>query len=221
MVSTASLANQITERLQQENVVFIDATLDEYWHVINEMGEEPFPLEFDIEYINGQIKAQIGMASDRHETIVVNIAAALRSLFYDTPDMRIMGSNKLVYVPACELAVKPDVLVVQGESQFFPRKRQESGILNPYLLVEVHSDSTYREDMHVKLRCYKQLESVQYIVYIEQGVPFVSVYTKQQDNRHWLNEDFDTLDMAVSLGTLSIPMRDVYHKTVVASAAKA
>lgn len=218
MVVTAPLAEQITERLKTEEVVFIPASLDEYWTLLAELGEEPFPLEYDIEYINGQIRAQIGMASDRHETIVMNVGAALRTAFYDMPNVRVMGSNKLVYVPACELAVKPDVLVMRGESQLFPRKGQESGITNPYLLVEVHSDSTYREDMHVKLRCYKQLESVQYILYIEQGVPFVSVYTKQQDSRHWLNEDYDTLDMAVRIDDFTLSMQDIYHKVAVTNA---
>ncbi|CAN5656894.1 hypothetical protein BH09BAC4_BH09BAC4_14990 [soil metagenome] len=214
MVVTAPLAEQITERLKNEEVVFITASLDEYWNVLDELGKEPFPVEYDIEYINGQIRAQIGMASDRHETIVANVISTLRAVFYDLPNTRVMGSNKLVYVPACELAVKPDVLVMSAESQLLPPKGQESGITNPYLLVEVHSDSTYREDMHVKLRCYKQLESVQYIIYIEQGVHFVSIYTKQQDSRHWLNEDYDTLDMAVSIGEFTISMKDIYHKVV-------
>lgn len=221
MIETTSLAEQLKERLTHEPVVMIDASLDEYWTVLDELGEEPFPMEYDIEYINGQIRAQIGMASDRHETIVLNIGAALRDVFYDMPDIRVMGSNKVVYVPVCELAVKPDVLVMQGDSQLYRgptsrREGEESGITNPYLVVEVHSDSTYHEDMHVKLRCYKQLESVQHIVYIEQGVPFVSVYTKQQDNRHWLNEDYDSLAMTVQLGDVGVSMRDIYHKTLLA-----
>lgn len=190
----------------------IDASLDEYWAVLDALGEEPFPMEYDIEYINGQICAQIGMASDTHETVVANMIGMLRTIFYEDPTIRVMGSNKVVYVPACELAVKPDVLVMKGESQLFRRRGKESGITNPYILIEVHSDSTYQQDISTKLRCYKQLESVQHIVYIEQGVPYVSVYTKQQDNRHWLNEDFDSLEAVVQLGTYELPMRAIYHK---------
>ncbi|MBD2753530.1 Uma2 family endonuclease [Spirosoma validum] len=176
------------------------------------MSEEPFPIEYDIEYASDQIRAQIGMSSDRHKTIVLNVRAALRTAFYNIPDIRVMGSNKLVYIPSCELAVKPDVLVMKGESQLFSRKGQESSITNPYILVEVYSDSMYREDMHVKLRYYKQLESVQHIIYIEQGVPFVSVYTKQQDSHHWLNEDYATLTMIVTIGDVTLSMQDIYHK---------
>lgn len=214
MIGTLSLAEQITERLKDEKVVFVTASIDEYWAVLAELSEKPLLMEYAIEYIDKQIRAQIGMASDNHEIVVANVIRVLGNAFYEMPTVRIMGSNKLVYVPACELAVKPDVLVMKGESQLFPRKGQEAGITNPYLLVEVHSDSTYREDIHVKLRCYKQLQSVQYIVYIEQGVSFVSVYTKQQDSRHWLNTDYDQLDMAVQIDDFSISMQDIYHKVV-------
>ena len=214
MVDIKSLAEQLKERLQQEPVVFIDASLGEYWTVLDEFGEESFPMEYDIEYINGQIRAQIDMASDRHETIVLNIGAALRTAFYDVPDVRVMGSNKTVYVMPCELTVKPDVLVMKGESVLFPRRGQESGITNPHMVIEVHSDSARGEDVGTKLRCYKQLESVQYIICLEQHIPFVSVYTKQQDNRHWLNEDYDSMDVSIQLGDAAVPMRDIYHKVM-------
>ncbi len=218
MVDIKSLAEQLKERLQQEPIVFVDASLDEYWTVLDEFGEESFPMEYDIEYVNGQIRAQIGMASDKHETIVANIIRVLGTTFYDMPDVRVMGSNKVVYVLPCELAVKPDVLVMKGESNLFPRKGQESGIINPYMVIEVHSDSTRGEDIGTKLRCYKQLESVQHIIYVEQDIPFVSVFSKQQDNRHWLNEDHDRMDMDVRLGDVGVSMRDIYHKVMVDSA---
>jgi Uma2 family endonuclease len=221
MVATTSIAAQIIERLNHEPVVFISATLDEYWTVLNELGNESIPLNYDIEYINGEIRAQIGMANDNHELIVTNISALLRSAYYQKSNIRVMGSNKLVYIPPCELAVKPDILVMREDSQLFPRKGQEAGITNPYLLVEVHSDSTYREDMHLKLRCYKQLESIQYIIYIEQETPFVSIYIKQQDSRHWLNDDYNTLDMAVQLDDFAIQMQDIYHKVAFDRAANA
>lgn len=220
MVDIKTLTEQLKERLQREPIVFVDASLDEYWTVLEEFGQEPFPMEYDIEYVNGQIRAQIGMASDKHETIVLNIGSALRTAFYDMPDVRVMGSNKVVYVMACELAVKPDVLVMKGESQLFPRKGQEAGILNPYIVIEVHSDSTRGEDVGTKLRCYKQLESVQYIIYVEQDIHFVSVFTRQQDNRHWLNEDYDRTDMGILLGDVAVSMQDIYHKVVVDSASK-
>ncbi len=221
MVATAPLAKQLIERLAHEEVVFIDATIDGYWNLLTEMDEQPSPFEYDIEYIKGRIRAKMSQASDSHETIVANMVALLRTFFYNDPAVRVMGSNKLVYVPACTLAVNPDVLVMQGESQLFQRHGQAAGITNPYILIEVHSDSTEKNDMFVKLRCYKLLESVQHIIYIDQHVANVSVFTKQLDMYHWLNEDFDQLDMDVRIGDITIPMQDIYHKVAFVSAGKA
>lgn len=210
MVVAASLTEQITERLNQEEVVFIAASLDDYWDVVAELANAPY----DIEYVNGRIRAKMSQASDNHETIVANTIRILGVAYYTQPDIRVMGSNKLVYVPPCSLSVNPDVLVMKGESQLFPRPGLAAGITNPYILIEVHSDSTEKNDFTTKLRCYKQLDSVRHIIYIDQHVPNVSVYTRQQDAHHWLNEDYDTLDMAVALDDLTIPMQDIYHKVV-------
>lgn len=215
MVVAAPLAGQITERLKDEEVVWIAASLDDYWDVVAELANAPY----DIEYFNGRIRAKMSQASDNHETIVANIIRILGVAYYTQPDIRVMGSNKLVYVPPCSLSVNPDVLVMKGESQLFPRPGLArpglpAGITNPYILIEVHSYSTEKNDFTVKLRCYKQIESVRHIVYIDQHVPNVSVYTRQQDAHHWLNEDYDTLDMIVGLDDLTIPMQDIYHKVV-------
>ena len=82
----------------------------------------------------------------------------------------------------------------------------------PIVLIDVYTDWADDKNPSPTLRECKQLEWAKYIVLIYQGVPFVSVYTKQQDNRHWLNEDYDTLDMNIRLGDLSLSVRDVYHK---------
>ena len=144
----------------------------------------------------------------------INIGALLRAVYYDKTDVRVMSSNKLVYVSPCSLSVNPDVLVMKGESQLFPRPGLPAGITDPYILIEVRSDSTEKNNFLVKLRCYKQLESVRHIVYIDQHIHNVSVYTRQQDAHHWLNEDYDTLDMAIAVDELTIPVQDIYHKVV-------
>ena len=210
--ATLSLAQQIVDRLQTEQEVLIRASLDEYWEVASEIGEENFPMEYDIEYIDGHIRARIEMATDFHELIVANLAGTLRTIFYDYPAVRVMGSNRTVYVEPCTMAVKPDLVVMNQPSDLFPRKGQEAGIKNPYILVEVFSDSTQKQDRNLKLRCYKQLDSVQYIIYVDQYLPYVSVYSKNGDVHHWFNDDYDSLDSVVTLGDIALPMRDIYHK---------
>jgi Uma2 family endonuclease len=211
---TSSLTEQILDRLQTEPVLRLDASLEEYWETLADLTDEPIL----VEYIDHHIIAQMSQASDPHETIVANIAALLRAAFYDQPDIRVMGSNKVVYIPACELATNPDVLVMQGPSQLMPRKGRAAGITNPYLLVEVRSESTAKEDDFEKLQCYKKLDSVQHILYIDQYRPYMTVYTKNQDNYHWFNDDYDRLDMIVTLPGASLPMAEIYHKVVLPKA---
>lgn len=212
MVSAGSLAGQIRERLQHEKVLWIDASLAEYWETVAELADEVDPIEYDVEYIHQQIRAKVSQASDNHELIVLNIGAILRQLFYDQTDIRVMGSNKLVFVPACELAVNPDVLVMRGPSQLLPRPGKAAGIINPYMLIEVHSSSTERNDMFTKLACYKKMESLQQIIYVGQHQRHVSVYSRTADAHHWLNDDYEAPDALISLGDSTIALADIYHK---------
>jgi Uma2 family endonuclease len=210
MTAVASLSESIMERLEEERVVFIPASLEEYWDVLEEMADEPYTLE----YINGEIKATSNQESDNHETIVANILAILRNIYLDKEEYKAMGSAKTVYVPDCEMAFNPDALVMKGESILFPRKRKVAGITNPYILVEIHSDSTEEFDMKKKLPCYKKLESIHQIIYIEQNTPYITIYTKNQDNQHWFNDDFDDLNGTVRIDGMDILMKEIYHKVV-------
>lgn len=208
MVSAANLIESIAGRLEDEVVVFIPASWDEYWALLEEMEGQPYTFE----YVNGEIKAKMSQASDNHEIIVANMARILGNAYYDKAEYRVMGSSKVVYVPDCELAVNPDVLVVKGASQLFPRQKKVAGIINPYILVEVHSYSTEDKDMALKLPCYKKLDSVQQIIYIDQNKPYITIYTKNQGVHHWFNDDYDTLESLVKIDDFEISMKDIYHK---------
>ena len=232
MVETATIADQIRARLQPKpdqpesepesnqpvQAIRIDASEAEYWEAVAELADELSSPEYDVEYIHHQIHAKASQASDNHETSVLNIGAALRQLFYNQADIRVMGSNKLIYIPACQLAVNADVLVMKGPSQVLPRPGKGAGIVNPYMLIEVHSDSTERNDLFVKFDCYKKLESLHQIIYVSQHKAQVSVFTQNGDTHHWLNDDYDQPDAVIDLGTGSLSLADIYHKITFASA---
>jgi Uma2 family endonuclease len=209
VTSTLHLAEQIAERLQTEEMIRIPATLDEFWEVVHEFGEEP---GIELEYLYGKIKAQNGVATDNHELMVTNVASILRAAFYELPNVRVMVSNKTVYIPACQTAVKPDLVVMREPSQLFPRKGQEPAITNPYVVVEIYSESTQKDDRGEKLRCYKLIESLQHIIYLDPFKHHVSVYTKNGDVYHWYVVDYYSLDKPITLGEVTLNMRDVYHK---------
>lgn len=210
MTAVASLSESIVERLEEERVISIPASLEEYWDVLEEMENEPYTLE----YINGEIKAKMSQASDNHETIVANILAILRNIYLEKEEYKAMGSAKTVYVPDCEMAFNPDALVMKGESLLFPRKRKVAGIINPYILVEIHSDSTEEFDMKKKLPCYKKLDSIHQIIYIEQNKRYITIYTKNQNSQHWFNDDCDELNGTIKIDGIDVSMKDIYHKVI-------
>lgn len=210
MIAVASLSESIVERLEEERVISIPASLEEYWDVLEKMENEPYTLE----YINGEIKAKMSQASDNHETIVANILAILRNIYLEKEEYKSMGSAKTIYVPDCEMAFNPDALVMKGESLLFPRKRKVAGIINPYILVEIHSDSTEEFDMKKKLPCYKKLDSIHQIIYIEQNKPYITIYTKNQSNQHWFNDDSDDMNGTIKIDGVDVLMKDIYHKVI-------
>lgn len=210
MIAVTSISESIVERLEEERVIYIPASLEEYWDVLEEMADEPYTLE----YINGEIKAKMSQASDNHETIVANILSILRNIYLEKEDFKVMGSAKTIYVPDCEMAFNPDALVMKGESLLFPRKRKVAGIINPYILVEIHSDSTEEFDMKKKLPCYKKLDSIHQIIYIEQNKPYITIYTKNQSIKHWFNDDSDDINGTIKIDGIDVLMKDIYHKVI-------
>jgi Uma2 family endonuclease len=214
MTTTISLAETIMERLQTEASISIGASWEEYWELLAEMEDQPYVLE----YHDHEIHATMSQASDNHETIIANIASILRAIFYNLPEFRLMGSSKVVYIEECDKAVNPDALVVKGASNLMPRKGKATALTNPYLVVEVHADSTEDDDMKKKLPCYKKCGSVQQIVYIDQHSPAVSVYTKQGDAYHWLNEDADALHKTIQIAETDVLLAEIYHKVAFAKA---
>jgi Uma2 family endonuclease len=208
MVSaTLSLAQQIVDRLQTEEIILIPATLDEFWEVVEDIEDDGVLGEYDINYIDHRIRATTGMASKKHETIVANLIRVLANHFYNDADITVTGSNLLIYIAACE-----DITVLRGEPVFHNRPHKEPAITNPYILIEVQSDSTRKEDRGLKLRCYKQLDSVDYIIHVDQYLPYVSVFTKNGSIHHWFNDDYYSLDETVKLGDFALSMQDIYHK---------
>lgn len=210
MIAVASLSESIVEHLEEERVISIPASLVEYWNILEEMKDEPYTLE----YIDGNVRAKSNQETDNHEVIVSNIGAILRNIYLEKDDYKAMGSAKTIYVPDCEMAFNPDALVIKGESLLFPRKRKVAGIINPYILVEIHSDSTEEFDMKKKLPCYKKLDSIHQIIYIEQNKPYITIYTKNQSIQHWFNDDSDDINGTIKIDGVDVLMKDIYHKVI-------
>jgi Uma2 family endonuclease len=203
MVITKNLAEQITEQLKIKELVAIPASEKEYLELAQ-------TIPFKIEYHNCEI-ITMGLASFWHETLVMNLGLILNNLFLNAEDIFITGSNTGVQIQKFEGGYyMPDVLVVKGSPQF--KENSKCIITNPFIIVEVLSDSTTNFDKNDKLQEYQTLESLQYIIFVSQKKVSVSTYTRTDKPNTWINQNFREIAESFSLGEDTVLIKDIYRK---------
>lgn len=201
MVLIQDLKTSILERLKTETVVHIPASEADYFAVAEQ-------LPFKVEYHNSEI-ITMGLASYFHEIIVANWIFILRSILSD--EFTVLGSNSGIQIPKFEGGYYlPDVMVVKGEPAFKPNST--AIITNPYLIVEIHSPSTAQFDSDIKLPEYKQQESLQQIIYVNQNRPRISSYRRTDQPNTWLNQEFFSLEEIMQIEGQEVAIKDIYRK---------
>jgi Uma2 family endonuclease len=199
-----NLETTIAELLEEQEIVRLPATLEEYFDLIqdNEL--------YDIEFYNHEIIVKMSTATDAHELLVATVIRLLGNNFLES-DCRVYGSNRPVYVPECDIAFNADVLVVKGPTELFKRERKIAATLNPRIVVEVLSDSNKGQVFNEKLACYKKIPTLHQIIQVNQYKPEISVYTRTDDPHLWLNHDYDSLEMSVQVETFELSMKEIYR----------
>ena len=201
MVLAQDLRSTILERLKAEEVVRIPASEAEYFAVADQ-------LPFKVEYHNSEI-ITMGLASYFHEIIVANWIFILRSILPD--EFTVLGSNSGIQIPKFEGGYYlPDVMVVKGEPVFKPNST--AIITNPYLIVEIHSPTTAQFDSDIKLPEYKQQDSLQQIIYVNQNRARVSSYRRTDQPNTWINQEFFSLDEVMQVEWQEVLIKDIYRK---------
>lgn len=200
-----NLETTIAELLEEQEIVRLPATLEEYFDLIQDNEY------YDIEFYNHEITVKMSTTTDSHELLVMTIGALLFNEFRKNPDYRVYGSNRPVYVPECETAYNADVLVVKGPTELFPRKRKIAATLNPRIVVEVLSDSNKGQGFNEKLAYYKKIPTLYQIIQVNQCKPEISVYTRTDDPHLWLNHDYDSLEMNVKVEDFELSMKEIYR----------
>lgn len=127
------------------------------------------------EYVDGEVFAMAG-ADDRHVTVSLNAAMALRQHLSGTPCRTYMADMKL-HVQAANSFHYPDVMVTCSPADAQDRlvKRE------PRLLIEVLSESTAGYDRGAKFGFYRLLTSLQEYALIDPQDRTVDVYRKGPD----------------------------------------
>ncbi|MDX1993958.1 MAG: Uma2 family endonuclease [bacterium] len=139
--------------------------------------------EFKHEYVNGEVFMMTG-ASREHNAITFNIAGALRTQLRGKPcqgyvnDMRVRIEGKRY--------AYPDVVVVCGTPEF--EDAEVDTLLNPTVIIEVLSPSTEAYDRGTKFKKYREMPTLQEIVFVAQDAPHFEHY-KRNELGEWVLAD--------------------------------
>ena len=163
--------------------------------------------EIRSEYLDGRIVAMTG-GTERHASIVLNIAGELRAKFRGGP-CRVYANDLRVRIERGNRYVYPDVVAVCGERRFADGVLDT--LLNPALIVEVLSDSTEAYDRGEKFAGYRALESLREYVLVAQSRVGVERYRREGDA--WVYTALDDLSQTLELASVdgSIALADIYE----------
>ena len=153
------------------------------------------------EYEDGYVYAMAG-TSKNHDKIAVNLLAKFINQLSNTPCE--VYSNVKAHVSKTKFYY-PDVMVVcsdKTENQYFTE--------SPILIVEVLSKSTRRQDHTTKRFAYRQIETLQEYVLIEQDSVHIEVSRRSVswDSAHYFLGDavyFESVD-------LNVPVAEIYRR---------
>lgn len=185
------------------------AELQKHWLSLEEYMVQEREAAFRSEYWNGVMVAMAG-GSPAHNRIARNIARRLGNQLDGTP-CEPFASETRVRVSACNAYFYPDISIVCGEARYDTDEAET--VLNPSVIMEVLSSGTEAADRGRKFACYRSLPSLQYYVLLEQQMPSLDLYIRQEDG-HWLLVPVSGLEASLTIyaAGVSLPFAEIYER---------
>lgn len=152
------------------------------------------------EYFDGEIFLMAG-GTHNHEMVCGNMFAALHR-YARGRQCTAYGSNMKIQVKASGLFTYPDAMLVCGQIEFVPERRDV--VTNPVLITEVLSDSTQSYDRGDKFALYRRLPSFAHYVLIHQNQLLVEYHHKTSSG--WLLTEIAGMDATLRIPELAFEM---------------
>ncbi len=157
------------------------------------------------EYIDGEVYAMAG-TSKSHNRIIGNLIEKLKphlrgsdcEPFFVDIKVRVAKLNRFYY---------PDLVIVCEEDA-----ENEYYAVKPKIIVEVLSPSTKLTDRREKMFAYKEIESLQEYVMIEQNRMYAEIYRRRETGDLWDWIEFDqSEDIEFASVDFKMPMTEIYE----------
>jgi Uma2 family endonuclease len=161
------------------------------------------------EYIDGQIIPMAG-GSTNHNQISVNLTSELNFAF-KRQAFRVFMSDVRLWIPERHIYTYPDVMVVEGEPEYFQNRTDT--ILNPILIVEVLSKGTKGYDRESKFDPSRTIPNFQEYLLIDQTRIHVERFSKT-GTKQWSFHEYDASDEVIAFTKIpfQISLADLYNK---------
>lgn len=157
------------------------------------------------ELVGGQPLKMMAGARNVHDDIVVNCLVSLGTQLRGRPCRPFTGDGSVETFPG--QIRRPDLGVDCGV-------RDPNGLkaAAPRMVVEVLSPGTRDFDTIEKIGEYKQVESLDHIVFVEPDAPQIVHWTRDP-KRSWVREMIEDLDASLNLPDLdvSLALREIYE----------
>ncbi len=105
----------------------------------------------------------------------------------------------------------PDLTIVRGRPEVMDE--HDDVLLNPAVLFEVLSPSTERFDRGIKLRRYREIESLTDYILVAQDQVGIEQYTRG-DAHTWTLRDYGRFDEILHIASIgiSLPLSAIYER---------
>lgn len=161
------------------------------------------------EFFAGETFAMSG-AKRNHNKVVGNLSGLIWQ-HLKGKDCEFYPTDMRVFVPETGLYSYPDLVVVCGEPIF--QDDVLDTLLNPFILIEVLSDSTESYDRGKKFQHYRSIESLQEYVLVSQDEARGEKYVRHGDG-FWLLSEAVGVDSEIEFSAIEckIPLAEIYDK---------
>lgn len=193
------LSDEQVETLEDGGLVAISASWEEFKDFLSET-------DYRVDYHNGDIII-MGLATFIHELLVSQLIYLLKGFYLGKP-FYVAGSNAGIRKEERKGHYNGDVLVVKGKPIF--QEKSRSIITNPYIVVEVLSESTLNYDLGAKRRKYEQMETVQEIVFVDPFDQEVIVVRRTEQVNVWTETAYTLPDQLINIDGFQIPLKEIF-----------
>jgi Uma2 family endonuclease len=160
------------------------------------------------EYYAGEMFAMAG-ASFAHVTIVLNLAAELRSNLKEKR-CAVYPIDLRLAVGATGLYTYPDVMVICGKPAVIDAHLDT--VTNPVVIIEVLSPSTEGYDRGRKFELYRAIPSLMEYLTVSQDKIHVEIHTRQPDDTWLLRDVRDSGPVKLQSIEVELQLADIYEK---------